>query len=73
MVAIEADSRAWHTLSADLQRDCTKANVLAKLGWRVLRFTWGDVRRRPQYVIATVAELLGVQVTSSVTWAPNVA
>ncbi len=57
-VAIEADSRVWHSGRADVQRNSSKQNVLVTRGWRVLRFTWFDVTRRPAYVVATVEPLL---------------
>ena len=57
-LGIEADSRLWHGGRTDVQRNSDKANVLVAHGWRVLRFTWSDVRRRPAYVVDTVAREL---------------
>lgn len=57
-VAIEADSRVWHAGRGDVQRNTSKQNALVARGWRVLRFTWFDVKRRPSYVLATVGPLL---------------
>ncbi len=57
-LAIEADSRLWHAGRGDVQRNTSKQNVLVARGWRVLRFTWFDVRRRPSYVVATVKPLV---------------
>ena len=57
-LAIEVDSRLWHAGRADLQRNTSKQNVLVAEGWRVLRFTWFDVKSRPGYVLATVGPLL---------------
>jgi len=54
-LGIEADSRIWHGGRTDVQRNSDKANVLVAHGWRVLRFTWSDVRRRPAYVVDAVA------------------
>jgi very-short-patch-repair endonuclease len=53
-LAIEAQSVAWHTGQADLQRDCDKQNLLVSLGWRLLEFTWADVHDRPDRVVDTV-------------------
>ena len=57
-LAIEADSRIWHAGRGDVQRNTSKQNELVARGWRVLRFTWFDVKRRPGYVVATVRPLL---------------
>ena len=51
MINIEVDGYEDHggkydNWADDLERD----NVLTALGWRVLRFTWNDVRHRPAYV-----------------------
>jgi very-short-patch-repair endonuclease len=43
-LGIEADSRVWHGGRLDVQRNSDKANVLVAHGWRVLHFTWADVR-----------------------------
>lgn len=58
-LAIEAQSMAWHAGRADLQRDCDKQNLLARLGWRLLTFTWQDARTRPTSLVATVDRALG--------------
>jgi len=59
-VAIEWDSRRWHTLAkafeSDRQRD---AEALAH-GWRILRFTWNDVHDRPRYVVDTLKAVLAL-------------
>ncbi len=59
-LGIEADSRIWHGGRTDVQRNSEKANRLVACGWRVLRFTSFDVRRRPAYVVETVAQPLSV-------------
>lgn len=53
-LGLEADSRIWHGGRLDVQRNTDKANILLAHGWRVLRFTWFDLARRPRYVIAAV-------------------
>jgi very-short-patch-repair endonuclease len=59
---VEADGAAYHGAPhADpepLHRDRDRQNMLARLGWTVLRFTWADVLARPGHVVATVADLL---------------
>ena len=57
-LGIEADSRIWHGGRLDVQRNSDKGNVLVARGWRVLHFTWGDVRRRPGYIVDAVAREL---------------
>ena len=58
-LAIEAQSMAWHAGRADLQRDCNKHNLLVRLGWRLLTFTWMDARARPAWIATTVRQALG--------------
>jgi very-short-patch-repair endonuclease len=48
MLAIEIDGGVYkggrHTSGAGFTRDCEKVNEATILGWRVLRFTTGQVR-----------------------------
>lgn len=53
-LAIELDGAAYHSSERGRQRDRTRDNCLAALGWRVLRFTWEDLRDRSSAVIAAV-------------------
>jgi len=57
-LAIEWDSRRWHlqadAFSADRERD--RAAIVH--GWRVLRFTWDDVVKRPDHVLDTIRAAL---------------
>ncbi len=53
-IAVEIDGRAFHVDTEAFQRDRTRQNALVALGWTVLRFTWWDLRNRPDYVVATV-------------------
>jgi very-short-patch-repair endonuclease len=57
-LGIEVNGLAFHSGRDDVQRNCRKLNRLLALGWRVLQFTWADVRYRPDDVIAelTLAE-----------------
>ncbi|HEX2023753.1 MAG TPA: hypothetical protein VHF00_03560 [Acidimicrobiales bacterium] len=59
-LGIEADSRIWHGARTDVQRNSDKANRLLAHGWRVLHFTWFDLRHRPEYVVACVARELAL-------------
>ena len=58
-LAIEVDGREFHDEPGALYRDRAKANLALLDGWRVLRFTWFDVMRRPEWVVATVRKALG--------------
>lgn len=56
-VAIEVDGRAYHG-SSRFQYDRTRQNLLVTAGWTVLRFTWEDLTRRPDDVVAQVRAVL---------------
>ncbi len=49
-LVVEADSFAWHGDRRALHRDCRRYTLLALAGWRVIRFSWEDVMRDPDYV-----------------------
>jgi len=57
-VAVEVDGRAWHSAADRFQHDRQRQNALVARGWVVLRFTWEDVTRRPQSVLATLRATL---------------
>lgn len=57
-LVIEVDGRAWHTDNRRFQHDRTRQNRLVGLGYTVLRFTWEDLTRRPDYVADTVRTTL---------------
>ena len=59
-LGLEADSRMWHGGRLDVQRNSDKGNALVARGWRVLHFTWGDVRRRAAYVVGAVGRELAL-------------
>lgn len=58
-LVVEADGFAFHSDRAAYQRDRQRGNDLTRLGWRVLRFTWEDVRGRPERVTRIVRACLG--------------
>ena len=58
-LVVEADGYAFHADRAAYRRDRERLNHLERLGWRVLRFTWEDVRHRPEHVVALVVGCLG--------------
>ena len=57
-VAVEWDSRRWHTQKKAFQSDRQRDRDALLHGWRVLRFTWEDVQVRPVTVVATVRALI---------------
>ena len=60
-VGVELDGFAYHGDRASFGRDRQRDVELAALGWVVLRFTWSDVRRRPEWVIGQIRRTLAVR------------
>ena len=58
---IEADSRRWHGRQRDFAVDRERDNLAMLAGWRVLRFTWDDVTRRPEWVVECVSRALALR------------
>lgn len=61
-LALEVDGFEVHGTPQALQADLERQNALVKAGWRVLRFTWLDVVRRPEWVAFCIKEALAEQV-----------
>jgi very-short-patch-repair endonuclease len=57
-LAIEVDGYAYHSDDGRFQGDRTRQNALIASGWRVLRFTWADLDRRPHEVVRQIRTLL---------------
>ncbi len=57
-LAIEWDSRRWHELAEAFARDRERDRQALLHGWRVVRFTWVDVKHHPDEVVDTVRRLL---------------
>ena len=55
---IEVDSYAWHSDREAFEADRQRDNELQLLGWRVLRFTWAQLRYEPQNVATMIREHL---------------
>ncbi|HET7482908.1 MAG TPA: DUF559 domain-containing protein [Actinomycetota bacterium] len=51
---IEVDSYAWHSDRETFEADRRRDNELQLLGWRVLRFTWAQLRFEPEKVAAMI-------------------
>jgi very-short-patch-repair endonuclease len=58
MLAIEVDGWAVHGSPRAMRRDYERQGNIEDLGWRVLRFTWYDVVRRPDYVARRIRTAL---------------
>lgn len=58
-LVVETDGFAFHSTREAYRRDRERLNQLVRLGWRVLRFSWEDVRRRPLHVVGLVVQCLG--------------
>jgi hypothetical protein len=57
-LAVEVDGRDTHQRARQFQTDRWRDRELQKLGYTVLRFTWQDVTRRPQRVVADILAFL---------------
>jgi very-short-patch-repair endonuclease len=59
MLAVEVDGRRGHDDFSDrFESDRIRQNELIGCGWRVLRFTWSALTRRPDRVIAEISRIL---------------
>jgi very-short-patch-repair endonuclease len=58
LVIIEVDGRRWHGDRAQFELDRRRDNAAQLAGWVVLRFTWRQVTREPEYVLATISAAL---------------
>ncbi len=59
-LVVEVDGRATHGTRRAFQADRDRDGRLAVAGYRVLRFTWWDVTRRPAVVADRVRRMLRV-------------
>jgi very-short-patch-repair endonuclease len=57
-LVVEADSYTWHRSPSALDDDRERDVTLTLAGFRVLRFTWEQVTRRPRYVTAALLAAL---------------
>lgn len=49
-LVVEAESFQWHGSASALTSDCSRYNAFVLAGYAVLRFSWLQVMRRPEYV-----------------------
>lgn len=62
-VVVECDGYAYHSGRREFQRDRERDRRLVALGYRVLRFTSGEIDRDPQQVVAAVLRTLKAPAT----------
>jgi len=58
-VAVEWDSRRWHTRLDSFDEDRRRDRECAIHGWTILRFTWNDIRDRSDEISAAVRSVVG--------------
>ena len=59
-VAVEVDGWAWHSDVDRFRGDRRRQNALVLAGWTVLRFTWHDLRYRPEMVVEEIVRVFPV-------------
>jgi very-short-patch-repair endonuclease len=57
-LVVEVSGRLGHATDEERRKDAQRRNELQDLGYFVCEYTWGDVTRRPRYVITTLRERL---------------
>ncbi len=57
-LVVECDGRRWHDPQDRRDADRRRDNLCARLGWRVLRFTWAEIVHQPERVVAEVRAAL---------------
>lgn len=60
-LVVETDGFAFHADRRTYRDDRRRGNALVLAGWRVLRFSWEDAVRHPEYVVATVRAALALR------------
>jgi very-short-patch-repair endonuclease len=58
-LGLEADGFEYHATRKQLAKDCRRGVELTLRGWRVLRFSWEDIMYDPDWVVASVAAMVG--------------
>lgn len=57
---VEADGVTWHSSRRKVNRDRERDGDLASRGIQVLRFTWDQLTRRPDWVVAKLAAAIAL-------------
>lgn len=55
---VELDSRTFHRTDAKVERDYATSTELKLAGYEILRFTWKQVTRKPDLVLALLRRAL---------------
>lgn len=63
-VIVEWDGLRFHSSDAQRRRDRARDRRLGLARWQVLRYTWLDVRQRPDLVVQQVSEALAVRMAA---------
>jgi very-short-patch-repair endonuclease len=58
-VAVEVDGWAWHTDANRVAHSDLRREMLVRLGWTVLRYTWAELVGQPEVLLADVARAIG--------------
>jgi hypothetical protein len=61
LIGIETDGYEPHASRGQWELDRRRDAALALLGWLILRFSYNDILRRREYVLATLAEALSIR------------
>lgn len=57
-IALEWDSRRWHSAMSQMAHDRARDREALLNGWVLLRFTWHDLKQRPEVVAAQIREMI---------------
>ena len=60
MVAIEGDGFGVHGTRSAFETDRSRQNDLVLAGWRILRFTWRQISREPDWVVEQIRTALAI-------------
>jgi very-short-patch-repair endonuclease len=64
-LGVESEGFDVHMRRLQWQSDMARQNALAQVGWLLLRFSWYDVTRRPEYVLETIATTLAMRLRAA--------
>jgi hypothetical protein len=57
-VAIQLDGFKWHTSRSQFEKDRKQDVIMSRPGWKVLRFTWYQLRYEREWVFEQIAAAL---------------
>jgi hypothetical protein len=62
-LAVEWDSRRWHTKRTDMNRDRARDRSAVEHGWVIVRITWQDLRESPEESMVQLKAILKTRTT----------